>query len=83
MSIESKLEKLSLADGPSIAEAVKADGVNKSGLASNIAGLVAKCASKDDDECLAGMAAAKALADVPEADAFTKECLGACKLVLY
>mmetsp|Transcript_29827 Transcript_29827/g.65652 ORF Transcript_29827/g.65652 Transcript_29827/m.65652 type:complete len:1038 (+) Transcript_29827:123-3236(+) len=78
MSIESKLENLSLDDGASIADAVKADGVNKSGLASNIAGLVAKCASKDDAESLAGMAAAKALADVPEADAFTKECLGAC-----
>lgn len=79
MSIESALEKLSLADSGSIADAVKADGVAKSGLAANIAGLVAKCASKTDDEALAGLAAAKALADVPEADAFTKECLTACK----
>ena len=58
-----------------------ADLFAKSGLAANIAGLVAKCASKDDDEALAGLAAAKALADVPEADAFTKECLTACKLL--
>lgn len=78
MSIESALEKLSLADSGSLADAVKADGVAKSGLAANIAGLVAKCASKTDDEALAGLAAAKALADVPEADAFTKECLTAC-----
>jgi elongation factor 3 len=78
MSIESALEKLSLADSGSIADAVKADGVAKSGLAANIAGLVAKCASNTDDEALAGLAAAKALADVPEADAFTKECLTAC-----
>lgn len=84
MSIESALEKLSLADSGSIADAVKADGVAKSGLAANIAGLVAKCASNTDDEALAGLAAAKALADVPEADAFTKECLTACKfLVVY
>uniref|UniRef100_A0A7S0B2M2 ABC transporter domain-containing protein n=1 Tax=Minutocellus polymorphus TaxID=265543 RepID=A0A7S0B2M2_9STRA len=78
MSVESLLEKLSLSDSGSIADAVKADGVAKSGLAANIAGLVAKCASKSDDEALAGLAAAKALADVPEADAFTKECLSAC-----
>jgi elongation factor 3 len=78
MSVESMLEKLSLADSGSIADAVKADGAAKSGLAANIAGLVAKCASKDDDEALAGLAAAKALAGVPEADAFTKECLSAC-----
>ena len=82
MSIESALEKLSLADSGSIADAVKADGVAKSGLAANIAGLVAKCASKTDDEALAGLAAAKALAGVPEADAFTKECLTACKLLV-
>ena len=81
MSVESLLEKLSLSDSGSIADAVKADGVAKSGLAANIAGLVAKCASKSDDEALAGLAAAKALADVPEADAFTKECLSACKLL--
>jgi len=78
MSVESMLEKLSLSDSGSIADVVKKDGVAKSGLAANIAGLVAKCASKDDDEALAGLAAAKALADVPEADAFTKECLTAC-----
>mmetsp|Transcript_14583 Transcript_14583/g.34924 ORF Transcript_14583/g.34924 Transcript_14583/m.34924 type:complete len:1038 (-) Transcript_14583:54-3167(-) len=78
MSVESMLDKLSLSDSGSIADAVKKDGVSKSGLAANIAGLVAKCASKDDDEALAGLAAAKALADVPEADAFTKECLAAC-----
>ena len=82
MSIESALEKLSLADSGSIADAVKADGVAKSGLAANIAGLVAKCASQSDDEALAGLAAAKALAGVPEADAFTKECLAACKLLV-
>jgi len=79
MSLEEQFAKLSVGDESSIVEAVKADGVVKSGLAANISALVAKCASKDEAEALAGLATAKALAEgAPEAEAFTKECLAAC-----
>jgi hypothetical protein len=74
------LEKLSLSDATSFADAVSKQGVLKSGLASNIDALVAKCASSDEDEALAGLATAKALAETcPSAEVFTKECLTACK----
>eukprot|EP00550_Attheya_septentrionalis_P006477 CAMPEP_0198284030 /NCGR_PEP_ID=MMETSP1449-20131203/3572_1 /TAXON_ID=420275 /ORGANISM="Attheya septentrionalis, Strain CCMP2084" /LENGTH=1037 /DNA_ID=CAMNT_0043980935 /DNA_START=12 /DNA_END=3125 /DNA_ORIENTATION=- len=79
MSIESMLEKLSLSDATSFADAVSKEGVVKSGLAANIDSLVAKCASSDEDEALAGLATVKALAETcPKAEAFTKECLTAC-----
>jgi len=79
MSIESKLENLSLGDEPAIVEAVNADGVEKSGLASNIGALVAKCGSKDENEAIVAMKTAQALAEgAPEAYAFTKDCLVAC-----
>jgi elongation factor 3 len=79
MSIESKLENLSLGDEPSIVAAVKADGAEKSGLAAGIGALVAKCGSKDEAEALAALATAKALAEgAPEGEAFTKDCLAAC-----
>mmetsp|Transcript_19208 Transcript_19208/g.28697 ORF Transcript_19208/g.28697 Transcript_19208/m.28697 type:complete len:1038 (-) Transcript_19208:524-3637(-) len=79
MSIESMLEKLSLGDESSLVEKVKAEGVVKSGLADSIDALVAKCASKNEEDALAGLAAAKALAEgAPGAEAFTKQCLSAC-----
>jgi elongation factor 3 len=78
MSLESKLANLSLGDETSIVEAIKADGVEKSGFASNIAGLIAKCASKDEAEALAAMATVKAVAEgAVEAEAFNIQCLGA------
>lgn len=78
MSIESKLEKLSLSDAPSLVEEVKSKGIEKSGLPSAIDVLVAKSDSKDEKEALAALALVKALAEgVPEAEAFTKECLTA------
>lgn len=88
MSIEEKLAALKLDDVSSIVEAVKKDGVEKSGLASNIEVLAARAASSDDDEALAALKTVKALAEeCPEAQAFTKVCLGACKslsaLVVY
>jgi len=73
------LEKLSLGDESSLVEKVKAEGVVKSGLADSIDALVAKCASKNEEDALAGLAAAKALAEgAPGAEAFTKQCLSAC-----
>lgn len=80
MSIEAKLAALSLGDEASIIEAIKADGVEKSGFAANIEALKAKCASKDDKEATAGLTTVKAIADgCPEAEAFNKQCLAACK----
>jgi elongation factor 3 len=79
MSLESKLEKLSLGDSPSLVEEVKKDGVEKSGLAANIYALAAKAESKDEKEALAGLALVKALAEgAPDSQAVTKTCLGAC-----
>jgi hypothetical protein len=83
MSLESKFEKLSIGEEASIIEAIKKDGVDKSGFASGIDVLVAKCDSSDDNEALAALATAKAIAEgCPEAEAFNKECLTACKFVL-
>jgi len=79
MSLESKLANLSLGDEASVVEAIKAEGVEKSGFASNISALCAKIASKDDNESLAALATAKAVAEgAPEAEAFNKECLVEC-----
>ncbi|KAL7548115.1 hypothetical protein ACHAWF_011411 [Thalassiosira exigua] len=79
MSVEAMLEKLSLDDGPSLAEEVKKSGVEKSGLAANVHALAGKAESKDEKEALAALAAVKALATtVPEAGAVTKLCLAAC-----
>ena len=76
MSLEAKFAALSVDDGPSIVAAVKADGVQKSGLADHILTLAAKCASNDDAEAIAAFKTTKALAEeCPEAQAFTKECL--------
>jgi len=76
MSLESKLANLSLGDEASVVAAIKADGVEKSGFASNISALVAKCASSDEAEALAAMATVKAVAEgAVEAEAFNIQCL--------
>jgi hypothetical protein len=78
MSLESKLANLSLGDETSVVEAIKADGVEKSGFASNISGLIAKCASKDDAEAIAALTTVKAVAEgASEAEAFNSQCLSA------
>ena len=82
MSLEAKFAALSVDDSSAVVAAVKADGVQKSGLADNIATLAAKCASNDDAEALAALVTVKSLAEeCPEAQAFTKECLlaGKCR----
>jgi elongation factor 3 len=79
MSIEAKLEKLSLGDESSLVEEVKKDGVEKSGLAANIHALAAKAESKDEKDALAGLALVKALAEgAPDSLSVTKTCLAAC-----
>ena len=78
MSIESKLASLTLGDEPTVVSSVKESGVEKSGYAANINVLMAKCASKDEKEALAGLKLVKTMAEeCPEAEAFTKECLTA------
>jgi len=79
MALEAKFAEMKLDDVPSIVEAVKSDGAEKSGLAANIEVLKARCASKEEGEAVAALKTVKALMDeVPDAQAFTKECLGAC-----
>jgi elongation factor 3 len=79
MSLESKLEKLSLGDEPSLVEEVKKNGVDKSGLAANIHVIAGKAESKDDDEAIAALTLIKALSEgAPDAQAVTKICLTAC-----
>ena len=80
MSLEEKFASLSMDDVSSIVDSVKADGVLKSGLVDSIVSLTARCASKDDNEALAGMKVVKELAEqVPTSQPFIKDCLGACK----
>jgi len=82
MSLEAKLAELKIDDVPSIVDAVKKDGVEKSGLAANVDVLAARCASEDEAEAFAGLKVAKTLAEeCPEAQAFYKECLTACMLL--
>lgn len=84
MSLEEKFANLTLDDSTAIVEAVKSEGVEKSGLAANISVLVARCGSKDDAEAIAAMKTVKALAEgVPSTQPFTKECLGACKWIFF
>jgi elongation factor 3 len=79
MSLEAKLANLSIDDATSVVDTVKSEGVEKSGLASNISVLSARCGSKDEAEALAALSTTKALAEgSPEAQIFVKECLGAC-----
>jgi len=76
MSIESKLENLSLGDEASLTAQIKSDGIEKSGFSGSIDILVARCASKVEDEAVSALTFVKALAEgVPEAEALTKECL--------
>jgi len=76
MSLESKLANLTLGDAASVVDTIKADGVEKSGFASNISGLIAKCGSKDEAEALAAFATVKAVAEgAVEAEAFNAQCL--------
>lgn len=78
MSIESQFEKLSLGDEPTLVAKVKAEGAEKSGYAASIDVLIAKCASKDEDEAVAALTLVKAMATgAPKAEAYTKECLAA------
>mmetsp|Transcript_22520 Transcript_22520/g.49063 ORF Transcript_22520/g.49063 Transcript_22520/m.49063 type:complete len:1038 (-) Transcript_22520:104-3217(-) len=78
MSLEAKFAALKIDDVDSVVEAVKKDGVEKSGLAANISVLSARCESKDDSETIAACKTVSALCkECPEAQAFTKECLTA------
>lgn len=80
MSLEAKFAALKLDDVDSIVQAVQKDGVEKSGLAANIGVLAARCASSDDDEALVALKTTKTLVEqCPTAQAFTKDCLTACK----
>mmetsp|Transcript_15332 Transcript_15332/g.42540 ORF Transcript_15332/g.42540 Transcript_15332/m.42540 type:complete len:1040 (+) Transcript_15332:92-3211(+) len=79
MSLEAKFASLSMDDVSSVVDAVKADGVAKSGLAEAITTLVARCASKTEAEALSALKVVKELSEsVPTAQPFVKECLGAC-----
>ena len=78
MSLEQKLAALSLDDATSVVDTVKSEGVVKSGLGANISVLVARCGSADEAEIIAAITTVKALVEgCPNAQAFTKECLGA------
>ena len=80
MSLEEKFSSLKIDDATSIVELVKSEGVEKSGLSTNVSILAARCGSSDDNEALAALATLKALAEsVPMAQVFTKECFAACK----
>lgn len=77
-TIEGLLANLSLGDEPKLVDAVKSQGVVKSGLADQIDVLAAKCASSNDAEAIAALTTVKALAEgAPNAEAFTKACLTA------
>jgi len=79
MSLEEKFAALSVGDETSIVEAIKKDGIKKSGFVDGIEALKAKCEAKTEPEALAGLATAKAIAEgCPEAEAINKECLTAC-----
>ena len=81
MSLEEKFAALTVDDAASVVEEVKKQGVEKSGYAANVSVLAARCDSKDDAEALAALKTVTALAkECPGAQAFTKECLGACSV---
>lgn len=82
-SLEATLAALKIDDVSGVIAAVKKDGVEKSGLAANITVLAARCDSADETEALAALKTVQQLAlECPEAQAFTKECLSACKSML-
>lgn len=79
MTLDAKFAELKIDDVPTIVDTIKKEGAEKSGYASNVDVLAARCASDDDNEALAGLKVAKTLAEeCPEAQAFVKECLTAC-----
>mmetsp|Transcript_54380 Transcript_54380/g.60784 ORF Transcript_54380/g.60784 Transcript_54380/m.60784 type:complete len:1040 (-) Transcript_54380:268-3387(-) len=79
MSLEEKFANLSMDDVSSVVNAVKSDGVAKSGFADSIVALIARCASKDEKEALTGMKLVKELAEQePTTQPFMKGCLAAC-----
>jgi hypothetical protein len=83
MALEAKFAELKIDDVSSIVDIVKKEGVEKSGLADNIAVLAARCDSSNDTEALAALKVVKTLAEeCPETQAFTKECLAICKFKL-
>jgi hypothetical protein len=76
MSLEDKFSALSLSDVPSVIETAKKD---LKGVAAGIEALKARCESKEDSEAIAALSLVqKMMEEVPEAQAFVKECLGAC-----
>lgn len=80
MSLEAKFAELKIADVSSIVDAVKKDGVSKSGLVAGLEALKARCESNETDEAIAALSTVKALVEeCPSAHAYTKECLTACK----
>lgn len=84
MSLEEKFSKLTVDDATSVVDTVKSEGTEKSGLASNASVLAARCGSSDDNEAIAALKTVKALAEnVPGAQVFTKESLGACKFYYF
>ena len=82
MALEALFASLKIDDVPAVVEAVKKDGAETSGLAANITALVAKCDSADETEALAAFKTVTQLSiECPQAQAFTKDCLSACKCI--
>jgi hypothetical protein len=80
MSLESKLANLSLGDESSVVEAIKAEGVDKSGYAANVAAICGAIEGKDAEKAIAALATVKAVAEgAVEAEAFNGLCLSSCK----
>ena len=80
MSLEALFASLKIDDVNTVVEAVKKDGAEASGLAANITVLAARCDSADEAEALAAFKTVTQLCiECPQAQAFTKDCLSACK----
>lgn len=83
MSLEALFASLKIDDVNAVVEAVKKDGAETSGLAANITVLAARCDSADEAEALAALKTVTQLCvECPQAQAFTKDCLSACKSFL-
>ena len=83
MSLEALFASLKIDDVNAVVEAVKKDGAETSGLAANITVLAARCDSADETEALAALKTVTQLCvECPQAQAFTKDCLSACKSFL-
>jgi hypothetical protein len=82
MSLEALFASLKIDDVNAVVEAVKKDGAETSGLAANITVLAARCDSADEAEALAAFKTVTQLCiECPQAQAFTKDCLSACKSI--